>query len=74
VAYVHVAGGVRRHGRWHDTHAHPLPPAVLELVRALCIRRAPPGVLLERDDRFPPAAELRAELDALRQACAPVAA
>lgn len=70
VAYVHVAGGVRRHGRWHDTHAHPLPLVVVELVRELCARRAAPGVLLERDDRFPPPAELRAELDALRAACA----
>ena len=50
VAYVHVAGGVERDGLYHDTHAHPTPPAVLDLVAELCARRDPPGVMLERDD------------------------
>ncbi|MFK3732736.1 DUF692 family multinuclear iron-containing protein [Streptomyces sp. NPDC088090] len=66
IAYVHVAGGVERDGVWHDTHAHPVPPAVLDILADLAGRVAPPGVLLERDDRFPPAAELAAELTAIR--------
>ena len=69
VAYVHVAGGVERDGLYHDTHAHPTPPAVLELVAELCARRDPPGVMLERDDAYPPEAELAAELDAIAAAC-----
>ncbi|MFJ8132262.1 DUF692 domain-containing protein [Streptomyces hydrogenans] len=66
IAYVHVAGGVERDGVWHDTHAHPVPPPVLDILADLAGRVAPPGVLLERDDHFPPAAELAAELTAIR--------
>jgi uncharacterized protein len=82
IAYVHVAGGVERDGLYHDTHAHPTPPAVLELVAEVCARctggppwrspgpprRDPPGVMLERDDAYPPEAELAAELDAIAAA------
>ncbi|MFF8267636.1 DUF692 family multinuclear iron-containing protein [Streptomyces sp. NPDC016562] len=66
LAYVHVAGGVERGGVWHDTHAHPVPPVVLDLLAALRSRVDPPGALLERDDDFPPEAELAAELEAIR--------
>ncbi|WP_236245781.1 DUF692 domain-containing protein [Streptomyces sp. CC210A] len=66
VAYVHVAGGVERDGVWHDTHAHPVPRPVLDLLAELASRREPPGVLLERDDDFPPPEELAAELTAIR--------
>ncbi|MCH0538982.1 DUF692 domain-containing protein [Streptomyces sp. MUM 203J] len=66
VAYVHVAGGVERDGVWHDTHAHPVPEPVLELLAELAARGTPPGVLLERDDDFPAEAELGAELTAIR--------
>ncbi|MFE3070528.1 DUF692 family multinuclear iron-containing protein [Streptomyces sp. NPDC059247] len=66
LAYVHVAGGVERDGVWHDTHAHPVPEAVLDILADLASRVAPPGVLLERDDDFPPAAELADELSAVR--------
>ncbi|MCC3773246.1 DUF692 family multinuclear iron-containing protein, partial [Streptomyces sp. UNOC14_S4] len=30
IAYVHIAGGVEEDGIWHDTHAHPVPPPVLD--------------------------------------------
>ncbi|WP_405195808.1 DUF692 domain-containing protein [Streptomyces anulatus] len=66
IAYVHVAGGVERNGVWHDTHAHPVTAPVLQVLAELRSRVDPPGVLLERDDAFPPAAELAAELDAIR--------
>ncbi|MFD7627609.1 DUF692 domain-containing protein [Streptomyces sp. NPDC059851] len=68
LAYVHVAGGVERDGVWHDTHAHPVPPAVLEILAELGRRTAPAGVLLERDDDFPAEEELAGELDAVRAA------
>jgi uncharacterized protein (UPF0276 family) len=70
VAYVHVAGGVERDGLYHDTHAHPTPPPVLDLVAELCRRftGGPPGVMLERDDAYPPEPELAAELDAVAAA------
>ncbi|MFD3696451.1 DUF692 domain-containing protein [Streptomyces sp. NPDC058646] len=66
LAYVHVAGGVERGGVWHDTHAHPVPPVVLDLLAGLRSRTDPPGVLLERDDDFPPEAELADELARIR--------
>lgn len=68
VAYVHVAGGVARDGLYHDTHQHPIPPPVFDLLAFLAAQIEIPGVALERDDRFPPQAELWAELDAIGQA------
>ncbi|OKK04651.1 endonuclease [Streptomyces sp. CB03234] len=66
IAYVHVAGGVERDGVWHDSHAHPVPRPVLDILADLASRVSPPGVLLERDDDFPPAEELAAELASIR--------
>ena len=68
IAYVHVAGGAEAGGLYHDTHAHATPPEVLELVTELCRRTTPPGIMLERDDGYPPPAELAAELDAIAAA------
>jgi uncharacterized protein len=68
LAYVHVAGGIERDGLYHDTHAHPVPPAVLDILEDLAARVSPPGVLLERDDDYPPAAELAGELAAIASA------
>lgn len=68
IAYVHVAGGAEGEGLYHDTHTDPVPAEVYALVRELCARHRPPGLLLERDGRYPPAAELRTELDALADA------
>ncbi|MFJ7628764.1 DUF692 domain-containing protein [Streptomyces sp. NPDC097595] len=66
IAYVHVAGGVEKDGVWHDTHAHPVTAPVLDVLAELRSRVDPPGVLLERDEAFPPAGELAGELDAIR--------
>ncbi|MEW2069283.1 DUF692 domain-containing protein [Streptomyces sp. NPDC007346] len=77
IAYVHVAGGVEKDGVWHDTHAHPVTAPVLDVLAELRSRVDPPGVLLERDDAFPPGAELAAELETIRatlRAAAPSAA
>ncbi|MFE1436735.1 DUF692 domain-containing protein [Streptomyces griseoaurantiacus] len=68
IAYVHVAGGYERDGVWHDSHAHPVPPRVLDILTDLAGRVRPPGVLLERDENFPSAAELEAELRAIGEA------
>lgn len=68
IAYVHVAGGAEHDGLYHDTHTHVTPPQVLELLAELCARRPPPAIMLERDGSYPPAAELRAELDSIADA------
>ncbi|MEU1047480.1 DUF692 domain-containing protein [Streptomyces sp. NPDC005897] len=68
IAYVHVAGGFERDGVWHDSHAHPVPRPVLDILTDLASRVAPPGVLLERDENFPGGDELRGEVEAIRAA------
>ncbi|MFF0161261.1 DUF692 domain-containing protein [Streptomyces sp. NPDC005263] len=68
IAYVHVAGGFERDGVWHDSHAHPVPRPVLDILTDLASRVRPPGVLLERDENFPEPAELEGELEAIREA------
>lgn len=68
IAYVHVGGGTFRDGVYHDTHADAVVPAVLHLVEELFALTDAPGVLLERDDDFPPEAELAAELHAIADA------
>jgi uncharacterized protein (UPF0276 family) len=67
IAYVHIGGGIWREGVYHDTHAHPVSPEVLDLLAELRARTRPRGVLLERDDRFPSDAELAAELAEIRR-------
>lgn len=73
IAYVHVAGGVEKDGVWHDTHAHPVTRPVLDVLSELRSRVDPPGVLLERDDDFPPADELAGELTSIRATLAATA-
>ncbi|MEV6051465.1 DUF692 domain-containing protein [Streptomyces sp. NPDC052107] len=68
IAYAHVAGGFERDGVWHDSHAHPVPHPVLDILTDLAARTAPPGVLLERDENFPEPAELERELTVIRDA------
>jgi hypothetical protein len=65
---VHVAGGAEQNGIYHDTHTNAVTPPVLDLVTELCRRHCPPAVMLERDGDYPPAAELRDELDAIAKA------
>jgi uncharacterized protein (UPF0276 family) len=68
IAYIHVAGGFEQGGIYHDTHTRRVPDGVLDLLTALASRAELPGVMLERDDDFPPEVELRAELESIRQA------
>ena len=68
IAYVHIAGGILRDGLYHDTHAHPVPTAVHDLLTELCSMHRPPMVMLERDDKFPREDALNAELDAIKLA------
>ncbi|MCQ4210644.1 DUF692 domain-containing protein [Streptomyces longispororuber] len=74
IAYVHVAGGFERDGVWHDSHAHPVPQPVLDVLADLASRVTPPGVLLERDENFPDdAGELGREVATIRETVAAAA-
>jgi uncharacterized protein len=68
IAYVHVAGGAEHDGIYHDTHTDTVPEAVYDLVADLCARHRPPALMLERDGHYPPADDLRGELDAIAKA------
>lgn len=74
IAYMHVAGGTMKKGLYHDTHAHPLPGAVLQLVSDIALRLPGVPAMLERDDCFPIQKELFAELDSIEEALARVSA
>ena len=73
VAYVHMGGGhdADHDGQtiYHDTHSDPMPQGALDLLQAFTqTLNHPPGVMLERDDNFPPERELHAELARIRSA------
>jgi len=68
LAYVHVAGGVERAGRYHDTHTHAVPTEVFGLVEELCARVEPAGLMLERDGGFGALDGVSSELDELKVA------
>jgi uncharacterized protein (UPF0276 family) len=66
-----VAGGFLRAGLWHDSHADPVPDPVFALLDAALERRPGLPVLLERDENWPTATHLAAELDRLAAAVSP---
>jgi uncharacterized protein (UPF0276 family) len=70
IAYVHLGGGHEHDGVYHDTHAGAIPPPVFGLLESLCQRTEVPGAMIERDDNFPDEAELRHELQSMREAMA----
>jgi uncharacterized protein (UPF0276 family) len=62
VAMLHAAGGVLEDGFYFDTHAHPLPDAVLDLLARTLAKTGEVPVVLERDASFPPFDDLAGEL------------
>ena len=72
VIEIHVAGGQTLasgpwKGKWADTHSQPVPDAVWKLVEYV-VKRAPvKGVLLERDQNYPPMRDLLTELRIARE-------
>jgi uncharacterized protein (UPF0276 family) len=68
IAYVHVAGGEERDGVYHDTHFHPVPRGVLDLLTDLASRAHLPGVMLERDDRLDDEVAISTDLGAIELA------
>lgn len=66
VVQIHVAGHTRRAGGLLvDTHGEPVREEVYDLLSHVLRRTGPVPVLLERDQNFPPFAELRAEVQRL---------
>ncbi|MHB8573790.1 MAG: MbnB/TglH/ChrH family RiPP precursor modification enzyme [Dehalococcoidia bacterium] len=70
--YIHVSGGEQRlggdwDGKWADTHSQPVPDGVWRMVEWVVAQVPVRGILLERDQNYPPMAELLAELRIARQ-------
>jgi uncharacterized protein (UPF0276 family) len=70
VAMVHVAGGLAEDGFYFDTHAHPVPDVVFDLLGRLVERIGPIPIVLEHDDAFPPFATLASQLARLKRVVA----
>ncbi len=67
LAYVHMAGGIKKGRFFHDTHAHPVVEGAYDLLQTLCRMTKVNRVMLERDDNFPNEFELNAELSLIKQ-------
>lgn len=70
--YIHVSGGEKRvggrwDGKWADTHSQPVPDAVWRIVELIVAEVPIKGILLERDQNYPPMSEMLAELRIARQ-------
>lgn len=68
VVQVHVTGGHWHRGVLVDSHSAATPGEVWRLLEYVAARAPVRGVLLERDERFPPIGELLDELDRAREA------
>jgi len=68
LGYIHLAGGIRNHGEWVDSHSQAVHTEVFDLLDYLLARVAPMAIIIERDSNFAGAeAELRADLSRVRE-------
>jgi uncharacterized protein (UPF0276 family) len=69
VTTIHLAGGKWMGKRILDDHLHDVPDPVYEMLRFVASRAPQPlTVILERDGKYPPMADLLAQLDRARSA------
>lgn len=67
VVQLHLAGGIQDGTRWVDTHSQPIHEEVFELTEFIVAHAPVKGVLLERDENFPPSfQDLADELTRMR--------
>jgi uncharacterized protein (UPF0276 family) len=66
VVQLHFAGGHWHNGSLIDSHAHPTPPEVWDVLEAAVARAPVRGIILERDENLPPFADLLGELGRAR--------
>lgn len=67
VMQVHLAGGYYHRGILLDTHSHPVPADVFEMLKYAAPRMPSlGGVIIERDQNYPPFDELLTELNNAR--------
>jgi uncharacterized protein (UPF0276 family) len=75
IAYCHMAGGTHGTDVYHDTHAHPIPREVFELL-AYVVSKAPslPGCMLERDGAYDDRSGINEELNTIAATIKPATA
>lgn len=66
VRMVHVAGGIVEEGFYFDTHAHPVPAPIFDLVARVLAARPDAAIMLERDGSWGDLGAILAEVDVLR--------
>jgi uncharacterized protein (UPF0276 family) len=66
VVQLHVAGGEWIDGNYVDSHARAIAEGVWDLVESACRRFPVKAIVVERDERLPPFAELLAEIERAR--------
>lgn len=66
ITQLHFTGGHWQDGVLIDSHGHPTPPEVWQVMEEVLKRQPVKGIILERDENIPPFAELQAELSKAR--------
>lgn len=67
IVQLHFVGGHWHDGVLIDSHSHPTPNEVWDLVERVAARAPVRGMVLERDENLPPFSEVLAELERARQ-------
>jgi uncharacterized protein (UPF0276 family) len=66
IVQLHFVGLHRRDGKLIDAHAHKTNNEIWEVFREVCLRTNIKGAILERDENFPPFAEILEEIETAR--------
>jgi uncharacterized protein (UPF0276 family) len=67
IVQLHFVGGHRHKNYLIDSHSQKTQSEIWEVFREVCLRAEVKGAILERDENFPPFAEILAELEAARK-------
>jgi uncharacterized protein len=69
IVEVHIGGSFHENGIWVDSHGHPVPSEVWDLLEFLVRRHAIKAVVLERDQNLIDFNEIISELDIAKSIC-----
>lgn len=67
IVQLHIVGYGRAGERYSDSHAQPIQEELIELARAVVSYAPVQAITLERDEDFPPPAELESEIAKLQR-------
>ena len=69
IVQLHIVGYSRQGERYMDSHAEPIQEELINLARAVMAYAPVEAVILERDEDFPEASGLAAEISKLKRIC-----